>query len=284
MKEIITALITPFTKNGDIDYDSLQSLILQQYEQVDGFVVCGTTAESATLSTKEKVELLQFVIRMCKKEKQVIFGCGSASTQVCIELIERVEAFDFDALLIVTPYYNKPSQNGLYHHYKKISQHTNKKIILYQVESRCQVSFSLKTLQKLYYECKNIVGLKYASSNLQTLKEIRKMLIHFKIYCGSDDLIVEMNPYTNGVISVISQLNAPLIRRYYESNDTQYNMFILRYAKLCFIEGNPASIKYILSIQGRCKPYLRLPLYTLEDENKRIIDSYFDNFHTHTLI
>ncbi len=279
MKKIITALVTPFTSDYKIDYDTLKIYIDYQLDDVDGFIVCGTTAEVCTLSDDEKFELLEFVLRICPSDKEIYFGCGTNNTTTTLALAKKASNYPINGLLIVTPYYNKPSQKGLYKHYECIAQAVSLPIILYQVESRCNCILEIETIKKLHHNHLNIIGIKYASSSIETLKEIRKQVKNFTIYCGDDALLYEMNPYIDGVISVLTHLYAKNIRAFFDTEDKREDFFIKRYSRLLFIESNPVPVKYVLSKLLHGGDFVRLPLATIGDDNKKLIDAYFDNLY-----
>lgn len=278
-KKILTALVTPFDKQNKIDYETLKLYIDYQYDYVDGFIVCGTTGETSTLSEVEKFTILEYVLSICNHDKEIYFGCGTNDTISTLLLAKKACNYPINGLLIVTPYYNKPSQTGLYEHYSCIASNVSLPIILYQVESRCNVVFTIETLKKLHLNHLNIIGIKYASKDIEALKVIRKELKNFIVYCGDDYCIKEMNPYVDGVVSVISNLFYREIKSYYEQGDKQVDFFIKRYSKLIFLESNPVIIKYLLSKIVGGKDYVRLPLTTIEKRNKLYIDSYFDNLY-----
>ena len=150
MFEVMTALVTPFYEDGSIDYGSLGKIIDDQLKQgCQGFIVCGTTAEAPTLSEQEKFSILSFVIQRTQHTIPLWFGCGSNDTQQTIQMCLKAQSYDIDGLLVVTPYYNKPSQEGLYQHFKAISDVVFKDIMLYNVPSRTGVEISYETLKRL---------------------------------------------------------------------------------------------------------------------------------------
>ncbi len=277
-KKIYTALITPFTNDLQIDYDALKRLIndLMQTEN-DGFIVCGTTAESATLWEEEKLKLLAFVIECVNHRKEIYFGCGSNHTQATIDLIKKVEYSGVDGLLIVTPYYNKPTQEGLYMHYHTIANATKLPIMLYEVKSRCGCELLPHTIKHLCEEHKNIVAYKYASTNMKKLEVIRNECNHLAIYCGDDAMIKACHERgCQGVVSVISHLYAHEIANYYRNEDDDSDFYFKRYSKLLMRESNPMCIKYVLSKKYGFSSKLRLPLVEPTSQTKSLLDAYFD--------
>ena len=188
MKKLYVALITPFTIMNDIDYPALDKIILRLLdENVEGFIVCGTTGESPTCSENEKIALLEHVIHLCERRCEIYFGIGSSNTCDSMRLLKLSEDMDFDGYLIVTPYYNQPTQFGLYEHFSTLATETKKKIILYNVPSRCGVSLSAATVIKLANDYKNIVALKQASKDLEMVKEILNTTTDFEVLSGNDE-------------------------------------------------------------------------------------------------
>ena len=202
-----TALITPF-KNGKVDYKKLSELIeFQINNSIDGIVICGTTGESATLTNKEKKKIIKYTVEMVNGRVPVIAGTGSNDTSHCIELSKYAERVGVDALLIVTPYYNKTTQKGLIEHYSKIAENVLTPIIIYNVPSRTGVNILPDTVKKLS-EIENIVGIKEASNNFSQLLELlSKVPKSFSVFSGNDDSILPLLSIGGkGVISVLSNI------------------------------------------------------------------------------
>lgn len=279
MKEVYVALITPFNTNNEIDYITLGFIIEDLiHDKVDGFIVNGTTGESSTLTEDEKFTLLEFVIKQVKHRVKIFFGCGTNNTNLTLYMSKKALNYDIDAILLVTPYYNKPTQNGLYEHFKCIANNVDIPIVLYQVENRCNCIIEIETLDKLTRECKNIVGFKYASKNIEYAKLIRKKLPNIKLYIGDDLLIKESEKIGfDGIISVIGHITMKELRLFYDKQDYEYDYYLKRIANFAFIETNPIGIKYIISKKYHSSDTLRLPLTTLTMANKQYLDSYFDN-------
>lgn len=282
MKKVYIALITPFDEKMEVDYPALEMLVQTYIEQgVDGFIVCGTTAESCTLSEEEKFSILAFVIEKTKHRVEIYFGCGTNHTRETLRLCKKAQNYAIDGVLLVTPYYNKPSQKGLYEHFKCIAKNISLPIILYQVESRCNCVFSIDTLRKLTSECANIYALKYASNDMQMAKRIHQTLPNLILYCGDDHCIKECDELgMQGVISVIAHVALQPMLLFYKKGDYQYDYYFKRLSNLIFIESNPVGIKYVLSKQCKVLDKVRLPLSSLEDQNKILLDAYFDNIKT----
>lgn len=277
-KKIYTALITPFTKDGNIDFKALENILSYLMEKaIDGFVVCGTTGESATLNEQEKLQLLKFVIRYTNHKKEIYFGCGSNDTNATIAFIQKVENYQIDGLLVVTPYYNKPTQEGLYMHYHTIASATKLPIMIYEVKNRCGCELLPSTMLRLCTTHKNIESYKYASNDFKKLVQIQMLCPDLMIYCGDDALIKECHELgCAGVISVIAHIYADEIASYYKNEDANHAFFFKRYSYLLMKETNPMCIKYVLSKKYAFSANMRLPLIEPLNATKLVLDAYFD--------
>lgn len=280
MKKVYIALITPFLNNGEIDYSGLNLIMDDLIKNgVHGFIVNGTTAESPTLSEEEKFNLLQHVITHSQGKVEIYFGCGNNNTLDTMRMCKKACNYAIDGLLLVTPYYNKPSQEGLYRHYATIATNVNMPIMLYQVESRCNCVFEIDTLKRLVKDCPNIVALKYASKDIQKAKAIRKQIPTIKMYCGDDAMLKECNDINmNGIISVVGHIALKELLTFYQKQDLQIDFYIKRLSYLLFLESSPAGIKYVLSKKYPINEDLRLPLVSYNNKNKSILDAYFDKY------
>lgn len=291
MKKLYVALITPFTMMNDIDYDSLDKITDRlMNEGVEGFVVCGTTGESSTISENEKIQLLEHVIQFVNKRAEIYFGIGSSNTCESMRLLKLSEELDFNGYLIVTPYYNQPTQFGLYEHYSTLACETKKNIILYNVPSRTGVSLSAQTVIKLANHYANIIGLKQASHDLDMVREVLIYTKDFKILSGSDGYLLEgMLSGMSGVISVIGHFVAPKLIQFFdqlEKNEEvgELDLFFKKISNLCFLESNPICVKYILSEKKECQNVLRLPLTAISYESKTSIDLNCDNIFDNSVL
>lgn len=278
MFKVYTALITPFHEDKSIDYESLDSIIEDQLDQgCDGFIVCGTTAESPVLSEEEKFHILNFVIMKTKHRIPIWFGCGSNATAKTIKLAQRAEQYDIDGLLIVTPYYNKPSQGGLFEHFKAIHDVTKLPIMLYNVPSRTGVSLQYETIRNLILKCPRITALKQASDDFETVRKLCDEFPDFQCFSGEDGSFKEgWNHGMCGLISVMSHYNLKAIKDYVVQPTDLDKEALYEFAHYCFLQSSPSTIKYMLSKKGLCKSVVRLPLVELTLENKKEIDSYLD--------
>ena len=274
------ALITPFDKDNNINYKKIDELIkFHLKNNTDAIIVCGTTGESATLSTEEKKKLIKHVIKKVNKKIPVIAGTGSNNTQAAIEMSKYAESVGADGLLIVTPYYNKCTQEGLYKHYEKIASSTTLPIILYNVPGRTAVNISADTVLKLS-KIKNIVGIKEASSDITQISHILSQVDdNFLVYSGNDDQILPILSLGGaGVISVLANIYPK------EVHDMCYSFFnndietskqlqfrFLDLIKSLFIEVNPIPVKEAMNILKYDVGSCRLPLSSMSTKNKKIL-------------
>ena len=270
------ALITPFNEDKTIDYTSLDKLINKVIEGgIDFLVVLGTTGEATSINESEKKELINFIVKLNNKRLPLVLGIGGNNTNKLIKEINNTDLSDFDAILSVTPYYNKPSQKGLYHHYAEISKSSPIPIILYNVPSRTGINMSPETTIQLANDFKNIISIKEASGDINQIKYILKNKPkNFDVLSGDDGLTLEIIQNGGaGVISVIGQSNpeefSSLVKFALNGklsdakilHDKLYGLYHYLYS-----EGNPSGVKAFLSLQGVCKNYLRLPLVPISSE------------------
>lgn len=275
-KGSLVALVTPF-KNGKVDFATLEKLVEFHLKRgTSALVPCGTTGESATLNYEEHEEVVRFVVKAAKKKIPVIAGAGSNSTQETIELSKAAKEDGADAVLLVVPYYNKPTQKGLYAHFRKVAEEVNIPIILYNIPGRTGVNMLPETIAKLAQDCKNIVGVKEASGSLDQVSEIIETCPKdFVLLSGDDALTLPMlSVGGQGIISVIANLipqdmaemcNAWFRGDLEKARDLHHKMFPL--VKALFIETNPIPIKTAMSLVGLCSSELRLPLAPMEEKN-----------------
>ncbi len=286
LKGLFTAIITPFTRDGKyIDYEAYHKLIEKQLDaEVSGIVPCGTTGESPTLSHKEHLELIQKTVEFVKGRTLVIAGTGSNSTEEAIELTKEACDYGVNAVMLVSPYYNKPTQEGLYRHFKKIAEISTVPMILYNIKGRTGVNIEPETFQRLA-NIENIVAVKEASGDLNQMARILR-LTDFKLslLSGDDNLIpAVIGIGGKGVISVVSNLypkkmnrmmNFFLTGQFEKGNHIFYELFELMNAM--FWETNPIPVKTAAGILGLCEPTLRLPLCEIDagkyDKLKKLLE------------
>lgn len=273
----MTALVTPFT-NGVVDEEAYRNLIEWQIEQgIDGLVPCGTTGESATLSHAEHAQVVKICMDQVKGRVPVLAGSGSNSTREAVELTKVAKQAKADGVLLITPYYNKPTQEGLVAHFKAVAKEVSMPMILYNVPGRTCVNMLPETLSRLYREVPEVKGVKEATGNMAQVSEVLE-------YCGADFIVLSGDDFTvlpllalggKGVISVVSNI-APdkmsdLCRAYRDGAMTKAQDLHYELAPLCramFLETNPVPAKTALSLMGRVKPEFRLPMVRMQSNNE----------------
>ena len=281
---VCTALITPF-KNGEIDYPSLKRLIEFQIEQgVDALLVNGTTGESATLSECEKRELISFAVREVDGRVPLIAGTGSNSTQKTIHLSQFACDVGADAILVVTPYYNKASNEGLIEHYETIANEVNIPMIIYNVPSRTGVNIPISVYDKLANH-QNIVAVKEANPSISDFAKLsQKCSDRFALYSGNDDLILPTLALGgDGVISVLSNIlpkeTTEICKLWFASKikeATALQLKLLPLINAIFSEINPIPIKTLMSHKDFCEEEYRLPLCPMNEVKKNALFEVFD--------
>ena len=276
------ALVTPFHEDESVNYEALESLIEMQLEgYTDAIIVCGTTGEPSTMTEEERTSVIKFVVEKVNKRVPVIAGCGCNSTRNTVEASKRAEELGADGLLVVTPYYNKATQEGLYLHYKAISDAVNIPIIMYNVPSRTGVNILPQTAVRIAKECINVVAIKEASGNISqiaTLAALSKGCLD--IYSGNDDQIVPILSLGGiGVISVLSNI-APqdthdMVREYLEGDKNRALELQLKYMDVIaalFCEVNPIPAKAALNLMGKNAGVMRMPLTEMSEKNKVMLE------------
>ncbi len=278
LKGSIVALITPF-KDNTLDEITYSKLIDYHIKNgTNGVVPGGTTGESPTLSHIEHKKIIEIAVKECRGKIPVISGTGSNSTSEAIELSKFAEKAGSDALLIVTPYYNKPTQEGLFQHYKKINDSVGIPIIIYNIPSRSVVDMSVETMAKLF-ELKNIVGVKDATGDLNRVNsQLKLMGKEFIQLTGNDDNALEFNKRGGvGSISVTANIAAKLCSDFQNACVSDFNeaekidKILQPVHTSMFIESNPSPVKYAASLLGLCEPEVRLPLVQVQEVSKKKI-------------
>ena len=269
LKGVGVALVTPFNEDLSVDFDSLTRLVEYSIENGTNYlVVLGTTAEAATLSAAEKQEVIKHVIKINNKRLPLVLGIGGNNTLEVKKQIEEADLTDFDAVLSVSPYYNKPNQEGLYQHYKMLAS-TGKQIIIYNVPGRTGQNIEASTTLRLANEFPNLFMIKEAAPNiLQYFDILRKKPANFSLVSGDDEYTLPVNlAGGDGVISVIGQGYpkefSTMVQLAFEGKVKEaYEIHnkLVEITRLIFAEGNPCGIKTVLAEKGIIKNYLRLPL------------------------
>jgi 4-hydroxy-tetrahydrodipicolinate synthase len=286
LEGVFTAIITPFKEDETIDYAALENLIEFNIENgVNGIVPCGTTGESPTLDYNEHNELIKFVVEKVNKRVPVIAGTGSNCTKEAVELSKKAEKDGVDALLLVNPYYNKPTQEGLFRHFKAIANAVSIPCVVYNIKGRTGVNVETETLLRLINTCENITAVKEASGDIDQIKEvIEKTPQDFSVLSGDDNIALEVVKLGGqGVVSVISNLipkemseiiSLGLEGKIEEAEKLNNKMSPLFKAE--FIETNPIPVKYMISKKGLCNEIYRLPMCEMSEEHKKEVDKVLE--------
>lgn len=271
------ALITPFDENGEVNYSRLREILeFHVINHTDAIIVTGTTGEGSTLNVEEKISVIEFTVNIINNRIPVIAGTGSNDTRHAVEFSKRVERLGVDGLLVVTPYYNKGNENGIYEHYKAIAEGVKIPIILYNVPSRTGVNLSIQLLKRLA-QIENITALKEASGNISYVAEVAREVPELDIYSGNDDMVVPvLSLGGKGVISVsaniIPDISHNMTVSFLKGDVKKARELQLKYNDLVnalFLETNPAPIKEAMNFLGYEVGNCRLPLGVMEEANRR---------------
>ncbi|RCL00957.1 MAG: 4-hydroxy-tetrahydrodipicolinate synthase [Candidatus Tokpelaia sp. JSC188] len=282
LKGALTALITPFLETGDIDEKAFCNLVEWQIKEgIHGLVPVGTTGESPTLSYDEHKHVIQICIKQVNKRVPVVAGTGSNSTAEAVELARYAEQAGADAILVVTPYYNKPNQRGLYAHYAAIAEAVSVSVIIYNIPGRSVVDMSPQTMGLLARDFKNIIGVKDATGRIERVLEQRVACGRaFIQLSGEDATALGFNAQGGqGCISVTSNIAPHLCAKFQNaclkgdfSSALAIHQKLMPLHKLLFAEPNPVIVKYAAAKLGLCKPFLRLPLVGIAPEMAKLVD------------
>ena len=275
------AIVTPFHKDGSINFEKFANLIeFQVNNGTDAIIVCGTTGEASTMSHEEHLSAIEFCIKQVAGRIPVVAGTGSNCTETAIYLSKEAEKMGADGLLVVSPYYNKATQNGLYTHFKAIADSVKIPVILYNIQGRTGVNITPDTIIRLWKDVDNIVGVKEASGNISQIAKILQLANgEIDVYSGNDDQIVPiLSLGGKGVISVLSNV-APyethrMCQLYFDGDVVESAKEQLRAIPLCdalFCEVNPIPVKAALNMMGYEAGPLRLPLTEMEDAHKEVL-------------
>ncbi len=275
------ALITPFHEDGSVNYEKLTEILEEQIaEGTDAIVAVGTTGEAATLTEDEHIEVVAHTVKVVNHRIPVIAGTGSNCTATAIDLSQRAEKAGADGLLLVTPYYNKATQKGLYAHYKAIADAVSIPCILYNVPGRTGMKIEPKTMADLYYNVKNIVGVKEATGDVGGTAELMRLVDEdFLLYSGEDGIIVPLLSIGgSGVISVLSNVaprqTADICKKWFAGDvkgawEEQKRALPLIHS--LFMEVNPIPVKAGMNLQGKAVGGMRLPLTEMEEAHQEVL-------------
>ncbi|MGX4668549.1 4-hydroxy-tetrahydrodipicolinate synthase [Cerasibacillus sp. JNUCC 74] len=273
--QVVTAMVTPFDNEKNIDFQAVERLVNYLIENgSDSVVVAGTTGESPTLSNEEKIALFKHVVKTVDGRIQVIAGTGSNNTKASIELTKQAEQIGVNAVMLVTPYYNKPSQEGIFLHFQAIAEQTSLPVMLYNVPGRTAVNISADTTVRLS-QIDNIVSIKEASGDLDQMAEIiRRTTNDFSLYSGDDSLTLPALAIgATGVVSVASHIIGKqmqtMITQFFQGNITKsaaIHQNLLPIMKALFAQPNPVPVKTALNLKGIAVGDVRLPMVPLTSE------------------
>jgi len=276
-----TALITPFREDGSLDEEALNRLVESQVTAgISGVIPVGTTGESPTLSHEEHARVIEITVKAAAKRILVIAGTGSNATTEAVELTREAEKLGADASLQVAPYYNKPSAEGLYRHFRKVAEAVSIPIVLYSIPGRCGIEIPISVVARLAADCPNVVAIKEAGGSVERVNQLKAALPEsFQILSGDDSLTLPfMVAGAVGVISVASNMIPAevegLVRSFLKGDLAKSRELHARYYPLfrdLFIEPNPVPIKTALAAKGICGSDVRLPLCEITDSNREVL-------------
>ena len=278
---VFTAIVTPFDTNGDVDYDKLKKLIEFQIKNgISGIVPCGTTGESPCLNKEEKLKVIQTTVETVNKRVKVIAGTGGNCTSSSIEMSKEAEKLGVDGVMLVNPYYNKPTQEGLYLHFKTIADAISIPVMVYNIKGRTGVNVETPTLMRLINDCKNIKAVKEASANLDQMKDVVEQSPEdFCVLSGDDGFTYDLIKIGgDGIVSVASnaipkemvKMTTAALKEDFDTA-SKMNHELKPFFEAEFIETNPIPIKAVLAMQGKIKEIYRLPMCKMSDENKETL-------------
>jgi 4-hydroxy-tetrahydrodipicolinate synthase len=274
------ALVTPF-RNGKVDEAKLRELVeMHAANGTDGLVPCGTTGESPTLSHDEHKRVVEIVVEAARKRMKILAGTGSNSTSEAIELTRHAEKAGADGALVVNPYYNKPTQEGLYRHFRAVAESVALPIVVYNIQSRTAVNIETATMSRLVKDVKNVKGVKEASGSLDQMSQVIAACgPGFSVLSGDDNLTLPLMAVGgHGVISVIANIlpretadmvHAALENDIKRARELHYRLFPM--ARAAFLETNPIPIKEAMAMAGMLEPEFRLPMCRMSEANREVL-------------
>lgn len=286
-----TALITPFNDDLSIDWKGYETLLNFQISSgVDGIMILGTTGEAPTLNKEEEEELIKKAVEICKGQTTLFVGTGSYNTLECIKRTQKAKNLGADGALIVTPYYNKPTQEGLYQHFKLVAEKTKFPILVYNIQGRTGQNLETDTLKR-FMDIPEIIGVKEASGNIvQMMDVIQSVKPDFSVLSGDDNLTYPLIALGgHGIVSVLSNLlpkevvemtHLALEGQFEKARALHYEL--LPWCKALFVETNPAPVKYLMSRKGLPAGKIRLPLVPVKPETEQKLNSLW-SYETATL-
>ncbi|MBR9691098.1 4-hydroxy-tetrahydrodipicolinate synthase [Candidatus Woesearchaeota archaeon] len=278
LQGVFTAIVTPFKKDGSIDFDRFKELIEYNIKGgVTGIVPCGTTGESPTLSEQEHKQVVEETVKAVNGRVKVVAGAGSNSTSTAMMLAKHAEGAGVDAVMIVNPYYNKPTQEGLYRHFKAVADAVKIPMVVYNIQGRTGVNVETPTLVRLIKDCSNIIAVKEASGNISQMKDvIAQKPDYFSVLSGDDGIALDLiKEGGDGVISVASNFIPDKMSKMvkaaldgYMEEAKKLDAGLQPFFEAEFIETNPIPIKLALALKGMIEEEYRLPMCEMSEENK----------------
>jgi 4-hydroxy-tetrahydrodipicolinate synthase len=281
LKGVFTAMVTPFDKRGEIDEEGFRRLVDFQIENgIGGIVPCGTTGESPTLTHKEHDRVIEMAVEQANKRVPVIAGTGSNSTAEAIRLSRQAEKAGVDGVMVVNPYYNKPTQKGLFLHFSEIANSIDLPCVIYNIKGRTSVNLETDTLMRLSDACPNILAVKEASGDIAQMRDvISRKRDNFHVLSGDDNMVIDLVELGgDGVISVASNIipktmvemvQLALNGEIAKARSMEKERGLADFFKTMFVETNPIPIKTAMAMAGRCQESFRLPMCSLEKEEHR---------------
>ncbi|MEG0069193.1 4-hydroxy-tetrahydrodipicolinate synthase [Cetobacterium sp.] len=273
------ALVTPFCEDMSVNYSKIEELVEYHCEnKTDALIILGTTGESSTLSDEERIKIVETVVKKNAKRLPIIVGAGSNNTKHAIEMAKKFEKLGIDGLLLVTPYYNKGNEDGIYKHFISVAEFVDLPIMLYNVPGRTGVNLSVKLLKKLS-KSKNIVALKEASGDISYAAEVARLVPELDLYSGNDDITVPlMSLGAVGTVSVLANIEPKVVHNMVEcflkGDVKEARRLQLKYngiVKALFVEVNPIPVKKAMNILGKNVGECRLPLGEMDSKNVELL-------------
>ncbi|MBC2851042.1 4-hydroxy-tetrahydrodipicolinate synthase [Cetobacterium sp. 8H] len=273
------ALVTPFCEDMSVNYSKIEELVEYHCEnKTDALIILGTTGESSTLSDEERIKIVETVVKKNAKRLPIIVGAGSNNTKHAIEMAKKFEKLGIDGLLLVTPYYNKGNEDGIYKHFISVAEFVDLPIMLYNVPGRTGVNLSIKLLKKLS-KSKNIVALKEASGDISYAAEVARLVPELDLYSGNDDITVPlMSLGAVGAVSVLANIEPKVVHNMVEcflkGDVKEARRLQLKYngiVKALFVEVNPIPVKKAMNILGKNVGECRLPLGEMDSKNIELL-------------
>ena len=283
---VTTAMITPFRSDGSVDFDGLRKNTRHQLDNgIIGLLPLGTTGETPTLSEEEKEKIVRIVVEEADGKVPVMVGVGTNSTEKTIKNAGQAKAWGADALLVVTPYYNKPTQEGIIAHFHTVCDATDLPVVVYNIQGRTGTNIETNTLKSVA-EKKNIIAVKEASGNIHQMTDVLEKIPEIAVYSGDDGMTFPLICLGGqGVISVVSNLLPGLVVEMVSeclagnmAQARQLHFKLLPLFKAAFIETNPCPVKYAMGQLGLAAGPVRLPLVEIKESSKKVIDSVLKNY------